>query len=614
MRRSVITLVCALMLLAMVPHISNGQPFDHTVTIRAPAVAMQNGSYVGTVSEMVVGISEGDGSIYVETWPLSEIDTQASARIAVSVAGELTGMDVQAHNFYYSIVSEAPVIGGPSAGGILTVATVACLNGWDMDQDVMMTGMINPDGSIGPVGGIYEKAKAAHEYGITTFLVPEGQATVRHDDETIDLITYAPREWGMEVKEVFDIEGAVAEFTGYTYEKEEFEGDLEVDTSFFASDVEAELALTRDLKEQVTEELSSASISESIRSELAQNTDSADQRIIDTEEAIEDELYYTSLSYLFQARISYMYVSYSLEYLQSDDRGSVMASTLDDVQAFIDETASMVDERSEDLAGYSALEAYSAAEERSFEAQRYLDDAKRQVTLNDAASALYNAAFAYERARTSRFWLDVMERCSGGESIDMSALEADAETLINDANLTFIYATRLNISNSLITNAQELLRSAQKEFNNGNYAAALYDAVESKASASVAIQFFATGEEGVELAMQRAKQQASEAIQRQQFHDITPVLSMSYFEYASTFEEDQSYGQATMYYKYAKGIANAFKYTKGGFTPGTPDVSNGGEENSSGIPLVPVGTFIIGAIVGIGAALAIKGRSRTQSL
>jgi len=229
--------MCALLLLAMVPQLSFGQPFDHTVTIQAPAVAMQNGEYVGTVSDMVVGISEGDGSIYVETWPLSEIDTQASARLAVSVAGELTGMDVQSHNFYYSIVSEAPVIGGPSAGGILTVATIACLNGWELDQDVMMTGMINPDGSIGPVGGIYEKAKAAHEYGITTFLVPEGQATVQRDGETIDLSQYAPREWGMEVKEVFDIEDAVAEFTGYTYEKEEFEGDLEVDQHHLVEDV-----------------------------------------------------------------------------------------------------------------------------------------------------------------------------------------------------------------------------------------------------------------------------------------------------------------------------------------------------------------------------------------
>jgi len=39
----------------------------------------------------------------------------------------------------------------------------------------MITGTINPDGSIGPVGGILAKAKASKDIGTKLFLVPEGQ-------------------------------------------------------------------------------------------------------------------------------------------------------------------------------------------------------------------------------------------------------------------------------------------------------------------------------------------------------------------------------------------------------------------------------------------------------
>lgn len=41
----------------------------------------------------------------------------------------------------------------------------------------LITGAINPGGTIGPVGGIYEKTEAAGSYGAKLFLVPKGQAT-----------------------------------------------------------------------------------------------------------------------------------------------------------------------------------------------------------------------------------------------------------------------------------------------------------------------------------------------------------------------------------------------------------------------------------------------------
>jgi len=44
-----------------------------------------------------------------------------------------------------------------------------------MKSDIAFTGTINPDGSIGPVGGIQYKLEAVAKDGKKTFLIPIGQ-------------------------------------------------------------------------------------------------------------------------------------------------------------------------------------------------------------------------------------------------------------------------------------------------------------------------------------------------------------------------------------------------------------------------------------------------------
>ncbi len=104
-------------------------------------------------------------------------DTQNSIRTARVVAKAYAGTDVNDYDLIYTISANASVIAGPSAGGALTVATIASLRGEEPNPEVMMTGTINHDGTIGPVGGVAEKAKAAKEIGAKLFLVPAGQST-----------------------------------------------------------------------------------------------------------------------------------------------------------------------------------------------------------------------------------------------------------------------------------------------------------------------------------------------------------------------------------------------------------------------------------------------------
>lgn len=111
------------------------------------------------------------------------VDTQYSIQTAKFVAANLTGVDISKYNLIYDIGlnenKSSGLIEGPSAGAALAIATVAALENKTLNPEVMITGTINPDGSIGKVGSVPEKAKVAQEAGARIFLVPIGQGIVQ---------------------------------------------------------------------------------------------------------------------------------------------------------------------------------------------------------------------------------------------------------------------------------------------------------------------------------------------------------------------------------------------------------------------------------------------------
>lgn len=144
-------------------------------TMTIPAVD-QNGNGVNT--QLVVQIAPGSGRTLANIdGILFWTDTQNSIRTAKMVAENRTNQTLQDRDVIYTVVADAALIEGPSAGAALTVATVAAIEQRDIHANIVITGTINPDGSIGPVGGVKEKAIAAQQIGATLFLVPVGQGT-----------------------------------------------------------------------------------------------------------------------------------------------------------------------------------------------------------------------------------------------------------------------------------------------------------------------------------------------------------------------------------------------------------------------------------------------------
>jgi hypothetical protein len=98
---------------------------------------------------------------------------------------------------------------GPSAGAVMAVGFLALLRGDPIQRGIALTGTIDPDGHIGPVGTIPDKIRAAAREGFRTILIPGGQYYDPHWN-----LDHLSVELGVTIREVGTIEEAYHLMTG----------------------------------------------------------------------------------------------------------------------------------------------------------------------------------------------------------------------------------------------------------------------------------------------------------------------------------------------------------------------------------------------------------------
>ncbi|MEM4534435.1 MAG: S16 family serine protease [Desulfurococcaceae archaeon] len=199
-----------------------------TTDVYAPAVSSGG---QGVLSKITLAVAyPGEGRVFFSALPYTEVETQGAARIAAYIASLVAGVDFFSYDYYVLVESKVPLIGGPSAGALMTIGLASLLLNTELYGNVTITGMINPDGTIGPVGGLKEKLEAVASSGFKIFLIPRGQRIYTYPVYTerrigrvvirevtyrsIDLVEYG-KSLGVKVVEVGDIAEALYYFTGY---------------------------------------------------------------------------------------------------------------------------------------------------------------------------------------------------------------------------------------------------------------------------------------------------------------------------------------------------------------------------------------------------------------
>ena len=155
----------------------------------------------GIVIPLEVKMSKGTGIVSVNIKNVElKSDAQESIRIATKVSQDYTGVDLSEKDITVTFVNDNPFIvslDGPSAGAAITLTIIAGVLDRTPSNVVLITGTIESNGDVGPVGGIEEKASAAASEGAQIFLVPVGQkvnspgievAEVKKIQEVVNLV------------------------------------------------------------------------------------------------------------------------------------------------------------------------------------------------------------------------------------------------------------------------------------------------------------------------------------------------------------------------------------------------------------------------------------------
>ena len=172
----------------------------------------------GGFSEDTVEVAESpDGEMRIEFsedevtgfGPMLRAAMWNSAALAILLTGESPGKE-----FRFQVSGLAD---GPSSGAVSTVAALAAMRGDKLLEKTAMTGTIQPDGSVGPVGGIPEKVKGASEGKYERVGIPIGMRNSKSSasGEQVDVVSLG-KELGVEVTELANVYEAYEFMTGKT--------------------------------------------------------------------------------------------------------------------------------------------------------------------------------------------------------------------------------------------------------------------------------------------------------------------------------------------------------------------------------------------------------------
>jgi hypothetical protein len=127
-------------------------------------------------------VSLGSGSVSVDVSNVQyEASFQTAVRTAAAVASDYTGISISQKDIIVRFVndiddgSKLVKIDGPSAGAVITAMIIAGLSDKELSPSTLVTGTIEPDGSIGSIGSVEDKVNAAIGFGASVVLVPEPQ-------------------------------------------------------------------------------------------------------------------------------------------------------------------------------------------------------------------------------------------------------------------------------------------------------------------------------------------------------------------------------------------------------------------------------------------------------
>ncbi|MBC8500623.1 MAG: hypothetical protein ISS25_00885 [Nanoarchaeota archaeon] len=521
----------------------------------------------GGVADLFLEVKPGKGTIYIDSFPLTKLDTQISTRFANEVACDFLKKDCSKYDFFYTIRAKATIVGGPSAGAAITVLTISVLSDLELDENTILTGTINSGGLIGPVAGINKKIEAAIDNDFTKVLIPKWQSSLN-----ISKIEEKKLDKKITIVKVKNLEEALYHLTGKDFSR-----------------VDQNVAVLKEYSnrmEEVAETLCQRS--QDILLKINETNSSlytiAENFLNRSEDAKIKNYYYARASYCFSANLRLRDIEFSNKSIE--ELQNLYNETKEDLKSVKESVYQ------KNLTTLSDLETYMVVKERLSEAEGHFDT----ITYENVSSSVL--AYTKERLFSAVTWSKFFGLKGRKTELDENHLKngclkkiAEAEERINYAELYlpgFLGATK------------EIVEDAFENYNQGEFALCIFKASKAKAEANILLTALAIHEDEMENVLEEKFEAIKKVILEQEAKKIFPILGYSYFEYSRSLI-DYDIVLSLTFAEYALELSKLDMYF-----PTKKRIS---------INIDPAGiqTFLFGFVIGAALVLLITLRKRKKS-
>ena len=461
----------------------------------------------GSIADLYLTIESGQGRVFLDTFPLTQIDTQMSTRIAKQIACDFLEKDCNNKDFFYTIRAKSAIIGGPSAGSALAALTVAMLENLEVDESVVITGSINSGGIVGPVGGIEPKIKVANLHNFTKVLIPN-HAFRQENSTNITNTT-------IKIIEVSNLAEILYELTGKQYQNSET--IIEIDESYqnIMKDVTKTIC---DRTKKLLDEIPTEKQKDNLFKKTINLT-------IESNKALNNSDYYPAASYCFRSNINLR--TLTNQKLEKNERLIEFNNLKSEIEEFEHEI------EFKEIKSIADLQTKIIVKERVMDSKNYIEEGIKQLDNN---GSIYALSYSQERFFSAIAWSNFFKMKGKKINLNSEILQSSCINKIAEAEERYQYvSTIITLSNS----SKKDLTQAKKYLTEQEYEMCLFKASKTKADLDVMLSIIGVTEEGLITLINEKLKVAKEQIAKEVTRGSFPIMGYSYYLYSENLKNSE---------------------------------------------------------------------------
>ncbi len=518
--------LAALILIALFILVSSESGSAKSGSMKLMAASQIEKNPKGSLADLSLEIRDGKGRVFIDSFPLSKLDTQISTRFAKEVACNFIEYDCSKYDFFYTIRANSNIIGGPSAGAAITLLTISVLKDIPIDKKAAITGTINTGGIIGPVGSIPAKIESAAEYGIKKIVIP------KYSNVNNTRLNELKKKYNIEIYEVSQLREALSIFSNRNFSNND---NINLSSSYVKTMRNISIGLCKRAREAAS------------HINNFEKNDSALSLLKKGEAALNESHYYSGASFCFGSGLNLRYRLLKEQNLTHDEIIKKINSTKEIIS------------RSEEaikkikLKTLTDLETFMAVTDRLNEAKDRLNSSLNYLELNKTDSALYELGFALERINSAKSWSVFFGKPGKEFEINKKALQESCLKKISEVEERIQYLN-LYLPNAP-SDARKSIDESYSDYNSGHPELCLYKSSIAKAKIDAVINSLSINLEDVDDVIKDRLNLVQSFIARQNKKGIFPIVAYSYYEYADSLKESDKYS-SILYLEYALELSN----------------------------------------------------------